>query len=229
MWNGFILGGHVVSGSAEQMWMYKKPEIELHSAPVNIPCIPFATQGPPIPPPQQIQSSPFMRPVYLPPNSSWDARGLSHHMPLNPVSPGVMPNNFHSNAVASPFVPASVTPLAQIQGTPMQHFDQMFSLPVVPPPLSSLPPPQPELPPPLPPSPPPLPQSQPPSVPPPPSSPPPLPPVTEPSNMESSGQGPQYLWQGTLCKSGVHYCTVYSHRLDSDFCKYSNPISEPAE
>ncbi|KAE8056951.1 hypothetical protein FH972_013681 [Carpinus fangiana] len=224
-------GGHVVSGSAEQMWMYKKPEIELHSAPVNIPCIPLATQGPPIPPPQQIQSSPFMRPVYLPPNSSWDARGLSHHMPLNPVSPGVMPNNFHSNAVAAPFVPASVTPLAQIQGTPMQHFDQMFSLPVVRPPLSSLPPPQPELPPPLPPSPPPLPQSQPPSVPPPPSSPPPPPPppVTEPSIMESSGQGPQYQWQGTLCKSGVHYCTVYSHRLDSVICKYSNPISEPAE
>lgn len=223
-------GGHAVSGSTEQMWMYKKPEIELHSAPGNIPCIPLATQGPPLPPPLQIQSSPFMRPAYLPPNSSWDARGLNHHMPLNPVSPGVMPNNFHGNAVAAPFIPASVTPLLQIQGTPLQHFDQMFSLPV-PPPLTSLPPPQPEMPPPLPPSPPPLPQSQPPSVPPPPSSPPPPPPppVAETSNMEISGQCPEYQWQGTLCKSGVLYCTVYAHKLDSDICKYSNPISEPAE
>lgn len=218
------------SGTAEQMWTYKKPEVELHSAPGNIPCMPLATRGPPIPPPQQIHSSPFMRPAYLPPNSPWDARGLNHHMPLNPVSPGVMPNNFHGNA---PFIPASVTPLAQIQGTPLQHFDQMFSLPVVPPPLMSLPPPQPEMPPPLPPSPPPLPQSQPPPPPPPPPPssppPPPPPPVSETSNMESSGQCPEYQWQGTLCKSGVHYCTVYAHKLDSDICKYSNPTSEPAE
>ncbi|KAG2699014.1 hypothetical protein I3843_07G173000 [Carya illinoinensis] len=222
-------GGHGVSGSAEQMWMYKKPEIELHSAPVNIPCMPFAAQGPPIPSPQQIQSSSYMRPVYLPPNSSWDARGLHHQMPLNPVSPGVMTNSFHGNAVAAPFIPASVTPLAQIQGAPMHHFDQMFSLPVAPPPLSSLPPPQPEMPPPLPPSPPPLPQSKPPSVPPPPSSPPPPPPIVEPSKTESSGQCPEHQWQGTLCKSGVHYCTVYAHRLDSDICKYSNALSEPSE
>ncbi|KAF3952948.1 hypothetical protein CMV_021559 [Castanea mollissima] len=56
-------GSHVVSGTAEQMWTYKKPEVELHSAPGNIPCMPLATRGPPIPPPQQIHSSPFMRPA----------------------------------------------------------------------------------------------------------------------------------------------------------------------
>ncbi|KAK9271180.1 hypothetical protein L1049_026769 [Liquidambar formosana] len=211
-------GGHVVSGAAEQMWMYKKPEIELHSGPGSIPCIP----------PQQMQASPFMRPVYLPPNSSWDARGLNHHMPMNPISPGVMPNHLQGTTIAAPFIPASVTPLAQIQGSSMQHFEQMFSMPVVPPPLSSLPP-QPDMPPPLPPSPPPLPQSQPPPPPPPPSSPPPLPPVVESSNLESSGHFLQHQWQGTLCKSGVHYCTIYAHRMDSDICKYSNAIYEPAE
>ncbi|KAA8537846.1 hypothetical protein F0562_027574 [Nyssa sinensis] len=222
-------GGHVVPGATEQMWMYKKPEIELHSAPGSIPCIPAPTQGPTMPPPPQpFQTPPFMRPLYFPPNGSWDARGLNHHLPMNPISPNVLPNNLHGNTVAAPFLPASVTPLTQIQGGLVQHFDQMFPPPVMPPPLASLPPPQPDMPPPLPPSPPPPPQSQPPFVPPPPSSPPPLPPL-ESSNSESSGKHLQYQWQGTLCKSGVHYCTIYAHRMDSDICQYSNAISEPAE
>ncbi|GMP80881.1 hypothetical protein CsSME_00035815 [Camellia sinensis var. sinensis] len=211
--------------------MSKKPELELHSAPGNIPCIPTPAQPPALPPPQPFQSYPFMRPMYFPPNSSWDARG-SHHLPLNPIASGVVPNNPHFHPVAAPFLPASVTPLAQMQGSSLQHSSQMFPLPVVPPPVATLPPPQPDMLPPLPPTPPPLPHSLPPLLPPPPSSPPPAPapaPAVESSHLESSGQYLQYQWQGTLCKSGVHYCTIYAHRVDSDACKYSNAISEPAE
>ncbi|KAL6216684.1 hypothetical protein ACLB2K_009904 [Fragaria x ananassa] len=223
-------GGHVASHASEPRWLYSKPGMELHSAPGSIPCIPVPTQGPPAPPPPQISSSPFMRPVYPPPNSSWDPRGSSHNHPMNPISPGVVPNNFHGNAIVPPFIPASVTPLAQIQGAPGQQYDRMFSVPTAPPPLSSqMPPPLPEMPPPLSPPPPPLPQSQPPFVPPPPCSPSPPVPVSEPSVLETAGQPSQYQWQGTLCKSGVHYSTVNAYRVDSDICKYSNATSEPIE
>lgn len=156
---------------------------------------------------------------------------MNNHLPVNQFKTGVMPNNFHGGAVVSPFIPASVTPLAQMQGTPMQPYNQQIPSSIVPPPLSSLPP-QPEMPPPLPPSPPPLPQTQPPLVPPPPGSPPPPPPplpVQEPINMESLGQPLQYQWQGNLCKSGVNYCTLYAYRADSNICRYSNAIPEPAE
>ncbi|CAK9155419.1 unnamed protein product [Ilex paraguariensis] len=235
-------GGHVISGAAEQTWIYRKSEIEQHSAPGSIPCIPAPTQGPTITPPQPIQAPSFMRPVYFTSNSSWDPRGLNCNVPLYPISPRVMPNNLHGTAIVPPFLPASVTPLAQIQGSLRPQFDQMFSLPIVPPPLTSLPPPQPtlppslapqpNLPPPLPPSPPPPPQSLPPFVPPPPSSPPPPPPMessVESSDLESSKHHPHYQWQGTLSKSGVHYCTIYAKRVDSEICKYSSSIAEPAE
>lgn len=186
---------------------------------------------PPPPPPPQIQSSPFVHPAYVPPNGPWDCRGLNNHLPVSQFNTGVVPTNFHGNAVVSPFIPASVTPLAQIQGTPMQPYNQQVP-PIIPPPLSSLPPPQPEMPPPFLPSPPPLPQVQPPSVPPLPSSPPPPPPpplpVQESVNMECSGQSLQYQWQGNLCKSGVNYCTIYACKADSNICRYSNAIPEPA-
>ncbi|KAF7817442.1 uncharacterized protein G2W53_031411 [Senna tora] len=192
----------------------------------NAPHILSATQGPSIPPPQQIQSAPFIRPVYVPPNGSWDARGFNNHLPANQFKTGVMPNNFHGNAVVTPFIPASVTPLAQIQGTSMQPYNQPIPPPIVPPPLSSLPPPRP-------PSPPPLPHTQPPLVPPPPGSPPPPPPpplpVQESPDIESLGKSLQYQWQGVLCKSGVIYCTIYACRTDSNTCRYSNTTPEPSE
>lgn len=220
-------GGHV-SGATEQMWMYKKSEMDLHSGSGNISSIPMVTQGPIIGRSQQIQGSPFMRPVYPPSQSSWDAHGLNPHMSINPISTGVMSNPLHGTSVAAPFLPASVTPLAQIQGSSMQHFDQMYSHPILPPSLSSLPP-HPDMPPPLPPSPPPPPQFQPPPPPPPPYSPPPLPPGVEYSKLQSSGQCVPHQWQGILSKSGVLYCTIYAHRMNSDICKYTNAISEPAE
>ncbi|KAM7518409.1 hypothetical protein LguiB_017371 [Lonicera macranthoides] len=223
-------GNRVVSSGTEQMWMYRQPDTEMHSTPIR---------GPTIIPPQPMQASPFMRPVYMPQNSSWDMRGLSHHLPLNPISPNVMPNNMHTNAVAPPppppFLPISVTPLAQVQGSSISQYDHRFSLPSGPrlPSNTLPPPPQPDFQPPLPPSAPPLPHSQPPLVPPPPpppsSPPPPPPPPEESSKLEKYGQCVPYQWQGTLSKSGVHYCTIYALRLDSVICKYSNAISEPTE
>ncbi|XP_077221548.1 nucleic acid binding protein isoform X2 [Tasmannia lanceolata] len=223
--------GRAVSHS-EQMWMYKKPEIELQmSAPGSIPCppVPTATQGGNNFPPQ-MQPSSFMQPVYPTPNNSWDMHGLTPYMPLNQISSHTVPNNFHVNGPGvAPFLPPSVTPLTQLPRNPAQHFEQMVNLPALPP-LTPPPPPPPDMPPPLPPSPPPLPMSQPPVVPPPPSSPPPFhQQVVEPSSLENSGPRFQYQWQGALCKSGVQYCTIYASRADSVSCKYTNSIFEPAE
>lgn len=214
-------------GPSEPMWVYQKPDLELHSAPMTVICAPMITQGLPIAPPQPIQAPPYMRPIYPPPTSSWDVHGLSHHMPLNSIPPRVMPTNMHSNIIPPPFVQASVTPLSQIPGSAVHPYSQMVPQHIMPPLVPSMPPLQHDMPPPLPPSPP--------MVPPPPSSPPPPPPATdptppstEPSNMGPAGCSLQIQWQGTLSKSGVHYCTIYAQRADSDICKYSIPISEPA-
>ncbi|RWR82929.1 RNA recognition motif domain-containing protein [Cinnamomum micranthum f. kanehirae] len=230
MTNLSLQDGQVISRTSEQAWMYKKPEIEMQmSAPGTMHCQPTATQGPtPVPPP--IQPPSFLRPAYLSPNNSWDMRGPNPPLLLNQIPPGMPHTSFRVNVCSTaPFLPSPVTPLAQMPGNAMQRFDQMHTLPTLPP-LASPPPPPPDMPPPLPPSPPPLPQSQPPSVPPPPSSPPPLfQQVVQPSNIEASGQYMQYQWQGVLCKSGVHYCTIFANREETGVCKYANAISEPAE
>ncbi|KAL4559617.1 hypothetical protein LXL04_031760 [Taraxacum kok-saghyz] len=160
-----------------------------------------------------LQTSTYMRPVYYPPSNSWDPHGMVHHGVGQP-----------------PFLPppGSVTPL------PPHHQDQMYyvapgqqelgvgGIPLPVPPQLSMPPPQPNMavPPPLPihPELPPLPPSPPPSL----ESQPPPPPV------ESPVVGNQ--WQGTLSKSGVHYCTLLARKLVSDVCNYAdNNISEPTE
>ncbi|OWM80640.1 hypothetical protein CDL15_Pgr006670 [Punica granatum] len=187
------------------------------SAAASISCMPMAPQGPNIPP-HQIQASPFMHPTYFPPTNPWDPQGSSHHVPLNPVQAGPMQNNFQVTAASAAPFPPPLTPLAQVPGNSVKPEE------------SPVPPEMP--PPPLPPSPPPPPQAQPPSLPPPPSSPPPPPPplpATESSYPETSSPPLQYQWQGTLCKSGVHYCIIRAYRVDSDICKYPIGLSEPAE
>ncbi|GAB4852312.1 hypothetical protein Ancab_016504 [Ancistrocladus abbreviatus] len=215
-------------GMSEQMWMHRKPELELHSAPGLVTCMPMAAPRPTIAPAQQIRGSPLPQPVYPPPNGSWDAQ---LHLHLNTVPPGVMPSNLYNNAIPPPFIPASVTPLSQLQGHGVQQHNPIVPQPIVPPLLPCIPPPKLDIAPPLPPSPP--------TVPPPPSSPPPPPPpplVAEPLNVQSagttvqsSGTSVQSGWQGSLSKSGVHYCSIYALRIDSEICKYSNAISEPME
>ncbi|KAH6832738.1 nucleic acid binding protein [Perilla frutescens var. hirtella] len=231
------------TAAAEQSWMYGKPESGMHSGGSIASA---QTSGPCIPPPQPAQSSTFNRPMYPPPNGLWDPRGLGHHLHPKPMHPA----NAHANLQGPPFLPASVTPLSQIQRCSIAPFDQMFSVPVVPPPLSSLPPPPPNMPPTLPPQsdfrpplpphpelqpplpptppppPPPPPHSQPPAFPPPPNSP---PPPSLAANAESSRTSSLYPWQGMLSKSGVYYCTIHAQRADSDICNYSSSIAEPAE
>ncbi|KAK4800477.1 hypothetical protein SAY86_020964 [Trapa natans] len=177
----------------------------------SISCMPMAPQGPNLPP-HQGQPSPFTQPTYFPPSNPWDPRGSGHQLPLNSVQSGPIPNNFQTAPIsAAPFLP--VIPTAQLTGNTTKPEKTLIS---------------PEMPP----SSPPKPQAKPPSHPPPPSSPPPpLPPLpaTESSYRETSSPSLQYQWQGTLCKSGVHYCIIRAYRVDSDICKYSTGLSEPVE
>ncbi|MQL92101.1 hypothetical protein Taro_024718 [Colocasia esculenta] len=170
--------GHAISQTVEQGWQYKQHENERRVlAPESVSCTPPLIHGgaivappPPLPPPPPIQVSSFMRPGLFP-SSSWDTHGMNPTLPLNQIPTAVLPNNnLHVSCVTVPFIPPSVTPLAQLSGGSIQQLDQMLAAPSLP---SSLPPPPPDVPPPLPPTPPPLPLSQPPLVPPPPSSPPP--------------------------------------------------------
>ncbi|KAK4348611.1 hypothetical protein RND71_031366 [Anisodus tanguticus] len=261
-------GNHIFTGAVNDMWMHRKSEADIHSRPEMVACNPAPPQAPPRPlqplqgpptvplpvqalppvapqpmqrppiaPPQQAQPPPFLRPMYFPP-SGWDSRGLNHNLPLNPIP---LPTNLHHCSVAPPFIPVSVTPMSQIQGTSVPPFDHMYPVPVVRPPVTSLPPqppphldslpplPPPVLPPPLPSSPPPPPYPDPPNIPPPPSSPPP--PAPQLSESSNSGSSKQYLhqWQGSLSKSGVHYCTIYAQRVESDSCRYPNASAEPTE
>ncbi|GMH17976.1 hypothetical protein Nepgr_019817 [Nepenthes gracilis] len=224
--DGYGSNGMVASsqgGTSEMVLVHMKPELESHPAARPAPCMPIAAQGPVIAPLQQIQGNAYMRPVYLPPGSSWDARGLNH-LPLNTMPPGGgMPNNLHTNSIPPPFIPVSVTPLSQLQGHGIQQYSQMVPQAIVPALSPCVQLPKTDMQPPLPPSPP--------IVPPPPSSPPPPPPPPdfEASDLQSPGNKLQIQWQGTLSKSGVHYCTIYAYRMDSGICKYSNDISEPAE
>ncbi|KAK9073428.1 hypothetical protein SSX86_007752 [Deinandra increscens subsp. villosa] len=203
-------------------WTHRNPEVVTHSTPMH---------GHNYAPSQPMPPSSYHRPMYYPPNSSWDAHGMIHHVPLNP-------SIIQNNAVAPPFIPASVTPLAQIQGNSLPpHHDHMFYVPPGAPPLTTIPTPQPNMPPPLPPHlnmpplppplsinpefPPPLPPCPPPFL----ESQPPPPPLPIESSMVGSGE----YWQGTLSKSGVHYSAVQARRLHSDVCNYGDNISEPAE
>jgi activating signal cointegrator complex subunit 2 len=134
-------------------------------------------------------------------------------------------SSFRMNPPAPlPFIPSSVTPLTQFPGGSAQQSEKRPPPP--PPPPNVAPPPftRQDIPPP-PPSPPPLPITQPPSVPPPPNSPPPLQPATDPSDSQKQRSHPR--WQGSLSKSGLHYCSIYASRIELDACRYEHAVSEP--
>ncbi|RAL40576.1 hypothetical protein DM860_006646 [Cuscuta australis] len=193
---------------------------------------PQPTQRPTISPSQPVQT-PFIQPGYFPP-SSWDTHLLNHSLPPIPSPSSVMPTSIHHNARVPPYLPAAVTPLAQFHANsipPYNHTLYMNNRP----PSASFPPPstefrhpftnQPGVQLPLSSSPPhPGPQI----VPPPPNSPPP-PPPSESLNSENLKQCPQNQWQGSLNKSGIHYCKVYAQRVESVVCKYSSAVAEPTE
>ncbi|KAI3757090.1 hypothetical protein L6452_04623 [Arctium lappa] len=122
-WRSFGVKGMPDTGTrkgdtydARMMMDPSQAESVPHSTPGSMADIFAPIHGHNFAPSQPMQASSFMRHVYYPPNSSWDARGMIHHPPLNPISPGVMHSNLHNNVVAPPFLPAFVTPLAQIQG-----------------------------------------------------------------------------------------------------------------
>ncbi|XP_031483930.2 uncharacterized protein LOC116253306 isoform X2 [Nymphaea colorata] len=225
-----------VGQTTEHVWSYKQPGLDQQITPAGgilhpPPLLPAPIMHPPI------QTSPFIRPGYVPGNSSWVSHGQSSSA-ISHVSTGPVANNgLHSNVYGRPPILPSVTPLAQLAGGPILHFQQMVPLPAPPPvsppppppvPPPPLPPPPTDFPPPLPPPPPPPPPppSMPPLIPPPPSSPPPLvQPSSETLNM-STGHN---QWQGLLCKSGLNYCTVCATREESDACKYTFSFCEPVE
>ncbi|TVU35012.1 hypothetical protein EJB05_16876, partial [Eragrostis curvula] len=205
--------------NTKQVWQHK--DMESNRAPQVLPCPPLSTHRGSVMPPPPIQTS-FVRPVYPGPGSPWE--NTTPNPPFSHVSPRMMPgSNFRVNPSGPlPFRPSSVAPLAQVPGSSAQHPETM---PPPPPLTNSAPPPFTPLD--RPPLPPPLPISQPPSVPPPPSSPPPLQSTADSSDLKKSCSHPR--WQGSLSKSGLHYCRIYASRVELDACKYENAVSEPAE
>ncbi|KAL6616112.1 hypothetical protein ACP70R_038382 [Stipagrostis hirtigluma subsp. patula] len=205
--------------NAKQVWQYT--EIESNRAPQGIiPGPHVSTHRCSVIPPPPIQTS-FVRPVYPGPGSPWE--NTTPNPPFSHVSPRMVPgSNFRVNTSAPlPFIPSSVTPLMPLPAGPVQHSDKMPPPPhppnVAPQPFTPLDMPRPPPPPPI---------SQPPSVPPPPNSP-PLQPIADSSDSQKSGSHPR--WQGSLSKSGLHYCRIYASRLELDACRYENAFTEPAE
>lgn len=198
--------------------IYGPPSSNASRAPQGIlPCPPVSSHRGPVIPPPPIQTS-FARPVYPGPGSPWE-NTTPNPPPFSHASPRMMPgSNFRVNPAPLPFIPSSVTPIVQLPGGSTQHSEKMPPLPnAAPPPFTPL-----DMPPP-----PPLPISQPPSVPPPPNSPPPLQPSAEFSDSKKSSSHPR--WEGTLLKSGLHYCRIYASRIELDACRYENSVSEPTE
>ncbi|KAF7037909.1 hypothetical protein CFC21_048183 [Triticum aestivum] len=196
--------------NTQQLWQYK--DLESNRAPQGMPpCPPVSAHRSSVmpPPPPPIQTS-FVRPVYPGPGSPWE--NTTPNPPFGRVSPRIvsprmMPGSSFRIPSAPPFIPSCVTPRTPIPNVAPSPFTP---LDMPPPPLS----------------PPPLPVSEPPSVPPPPSSP-PAQPSTDPCNSQKPCPHPQ--WQGSLTKSGIHYCTIYASRIELDACRYGSTVSEPAE
>ncbi|KAL4181574.1 hypothetical protein AMTRI_Chr12g271830 [Amborella trichopoda] len=207
---GSLREASAIPHANEHAWLYKKTGPELQESPVgSLACTPSIT-------PLSIKAHTFTQPGFVASSNAWDVHCLNPSSPLTRISSGTNLNNVHTSFCAPSFLP-SVTPLSQLMGGSAQHLARISPPP---PPPSDFPTP-----------PPPPPPSQPPLVPPPPTSPPPasLPPSFESSKLETHRHSSQYRWQGALCKSGAHYCTVFANREDSDACKYVNSVPEPAD
>ncbi|KAI4339819.1 hypothetical protein MLD38_024719 [Melastoma candidum] len=223
-------GSRIISGPDARPWVHQMPNYEIQSAPGSIPTA-VPSQCPNMQP-QAVPGTPFLQRAY-PPSGAWDVRAPNAHLPLKPISPGKLPNNFQNGVVSAPYIQPCVPPSTQVSGSVIrsdQTFPQMPSAVPSQPPHDGIPPPfQPGFPP--------LPQPHPPLAPPPPSSPPPPPPPPPPPSQPSSEysndvslkDGLEYLWRGELCKGGVHYCTVNASRINSDKCKYLKSAPEPTE
>uniref|UniRef100_A0A7N0U9M8 Spen paralogue and orthologue SPOC C-terminal domain-containing protein n=1 Tax=Kalanchoe fedtschenkoi TaxID=63787 RepID=A0A7N0U9M8_KALFE len=211
--------GRTLSGGyTEQMWACTTAEVNLSGV---------TSQGP-VSQPQHFQAAQYMRPVFAPPNSSWDLHGGNPPMNVNPPLSGIRNNQSYGVTAVAPFVTAAITPLAPARGNSLQHYDSASSSVVMPPPLAAISHPQQGLPAPS-------------HSPHPPAHPhPPAPlshssPQMQPlsalpfSNTGNAAPSTQYRWQGTLSKSGVRFCTVLAKITDSEICKYTNVDSEPFE